>query len=1276
MPVMKADRRHLAGWLTAAIGASIFFVACGTLAQWHSFRRNVALGPISRRALAPGFHLPTEPDANALRLIFPRNDYQRHLVSQVTRGAVAQASQKPDPRSASLPPESAVPQTDSLAPSAANLPSEGRLPGDVDDSPPPPALPGEDRTPDDHPVGNEPEDRTSAALPGQIQPLLRLDFEGHTDTIRTLDLGNDGRTMVSAGDDKDLHVWRRSNVSESGWLHLRTVRWPITRGPRGRIYSASLGGDLAAFAGHGAFGGLGEIRVVNSESGELAFEPLSGKHRQVIASLAWPSGDQSRLASVDGEGQVVLWHEDEVTGLWEGTTLVENDSVTFGEATAAALQPYRVFVPMTFLGKNHVVVAHYDRPGATTALWHLAKIDVRDGSTTVLKDLDHAQHVVDCCATPDGRFLASCDWGGSIAIWQFEGDAPPTAKIIRTTAPPLVIDLDPDGKRLLVGTRVFVEDDNNPSARLQLWDVQADPPVLLSQKTLADNVRSAKLDMDHNEAIVSQGNRIELHALDGAGAFADTAAKRLEVPASPVLNVAFSNNSDGYQVAFGSRIDDQGQPSWDGVFDFSASKLVGRGPIDPSDYLSPQRTSARWRVSVPIQTAEGVRLGLMEAEKPRGVLPLRYEVHGFPTAICTLPVPATGAEEAGEKPDTGAVIVGTNGRNDIYVFAADQSDPPRLLRHFRGHSGAVRSLTTSADGRYLVSGAEDMTMAVWNLQGLLEADETTINRWGVDFEAEGDELIAAEVREDGPLYFRGVRDGDRLLSIEWVDDAGQTQSQSDAEKIFEHLLNVPFDQLVVFRFSRLGRPRPGLQSYPAWRPLATVFVDNTREWAFWTPAGYYDASFNGHQRFGWQVNRGIDRTPDFFRAAQFRQALERPEIMKRLLAAGSLPAAMRVAPEGDVAIINQYQNKPTIELLEPEAGKLIEGDLLTVKAAISVPLGATLVDPKAFVSGVPAVSRRLVASPASDAENRFTYQWEFRLPSDPLLQLELLASTEAEAVERVVVNLDHATGKKKTTPRLHLLAMGVGSYPDPQIPSLDFAAAAASDVASLFRTRASGLYRVTTDQLVDQDATRSLWRIFAAQAVAELRSTVSPDDLVVMYLCGHGMRDRRTNQWYFVTADARYSDLMNDEYSGCVAFSDLAALAELPCRKLAILDSCHSGAVQPVMQRDDLKSALRFLQDDLVLTVTASEGDEEAAEQRETRMGRFTAKLVEALGGAADQGGDQADGIVTLNEMIDYVTRAVADESEQEGMPQHPTASPAYLLRTMYLPLAAVKTAQ
>jgi hypothetical protein len=146
---------------------------------------------------------------------------------------------------------------------------------------------------------------------------------------------------------------------------------------------------------------------------------------------------------------------------------------------------------------------------------------------------------------------------------------------------------------------------------------------------------------------------------------------------------------------------------------------------------------------------------------------------------------------------------------------------------------------------------------------------------------------------------------------------------------------------------------------------------------------------------------------------------------------------------------------------------------------------------------------------------------------------------------------------------------------------------------------------------------------------------------------------------------------MNDQYEDCLAFEDLAALSSLPCRKLAILDSCHSGAVQPLMRSDDLKGVVRFLQNDLVITLTASEGDEEAAEQRETQLGRFTSELVNAISGDADRLGD-ADGIVTLKETIDFVSRRVTEASEREGVGQHPTASPSYLLETLKLPLSKV----
>ncbi len=1107
-------------------------------------------------------------------------------------------------------------------------------------------------------------------------PILRLAFDGHTGTVRTLDISDGGRTLITAGEDKDVHVWRRTDVGNTGWMHRRTIRWPVQRGSRGRVYTATLKDDLVAFAGEGAFGMNGEIRIVDVASGDL-LRTLSDEQEGHIAnvlSLAW-SPHKEQLASVDMEGRLILWQQEQVG--WKPKTLVDVDARTYPPELLAAMKndvEARTFVPVTFLGPHYVVVPRFVGPTAdpNVVYWHLQRVNLRNGKSVLLKQMNHFTHVRDLDATEDGRVLASCDYSGTVGIWLFDASGATTStKTFRPELPPLFVDLSANGKRLLVGTEYAEQQ----QAKLQIWDVQANPPRLLSERDMIDDVRAGVLDDEHGQAIVPQGNHVEVCAYDPRGIFLDQDPKRLTVPVKPIRKVAFAKSNESYRVAFGWSDDGKENAVYDGVFDLSESRLLGRAAIDAAEFIEPQRTADRWGTD-PL----GDRL--FEGDQPRGDLPLRLDLHGLPTTVCTLPVPPLGTEEPNEKPATGAVIVGTGGRANIYVYKANASDPPELLRQFRNHSGLVTSLSTSADGNYLVSGSTDSTISVWNLQDVFTASKL-VNRWGAEFEIEGDQLIATDVREDGPLFFRGVRGGDRLTLIKWLQHDLQSGSANEPVAMRQALLDLEFDLLPYFEFERLGRPGPRFQSYPAWRPLATLFVDQEREWAFWTPAGYYDASFNGHQRFGWQINnRNLDRPVEYFRAAQFRKQLERPDVMRRLLASGSLPAAMRRTvtqigpPPADGAIVNQIESKPRIQLLSPDAGDTVEGDSLSVRAEIEVPLGATLVDPKAFVSGVPAIDRQIVPNREDAAAGVVTFEWDFRLPSDRQLQLEIIAATEAEAVDRVLFVLDHnPSDEPARKSRLHLLAIGASEYRDPQIQSLDFAAGAVATVSELFRTQSSEIYDTTADQLINNEATRPLWRVFAQSAAEQLSKSVSPNDLVVMYLCGHGLRDRRTNQWYFVTSDARYRDVMSDRYDDCIAFSDLAALAKLPCRKLAILDSCHSGAVQPLMRTEDLKSALRFLQDDVVLTITASEGDEEAAELRETQLGRFTAVLVDALKGEAPER-DNDHKTVSLNEAIEYITRRVTEESERDGMPQHPTASPAYLLRTLELPLTSRQTTQ
>jgi len=1117
----------------------------------------------------------------------------------------------------------------------------------------------------------------SDVSPGETRPWLRLNYFGHTERIRALSVSEDGQWAVSGGEDKVLHVWQRT--VERGWIHRRAIRWQVERGPRGRIYRVAVRGKHAALAGHGALGGLGEIWIVDLTSGELqrALIDHDKGHRQTIARLAWAPGDDAVLASADVQGKVLLWRADAASGLWAGRLLVDEDRKTYGADLGQKLEPLRMFVSMAFAGSRHLVVPRFSGVSQQPqkppkALWRLERLAIDGSEKSTIGQSDHLGVVVTMAGSQDGRRIASADETGRVRIWTLAPE--PVTRVTElnratTDGQPLDLGLDSTGRHLVLGYSAA-----NGGGGVEVWRADANGAVAIRTGRLAISApvltcafANAGAGAGVSEVLIASGAEIRVHAIDREGKLETVAAQRMETSVRPVKRVAFAKAGEGYEVAIG-----YGE-SWDDTFDVSKIEIGRAAEIDGNRFRPAQGGAQVWSVR-PETTTVGQRYRLFLGDQPRALLPLEPQTHGVPTAIALID-PVNGTVPS------GALAIGSSSRGNIYVYQLPPEktdEPPRLLRQFRGHTGSVTSLSVSADGRYLASGSDDATVGLWPLSELYESDRLK-SRWGLELEVGPRGLVVKQIRQDGPLFFRGVREGDTLMRIRWPDKTAPegVKTLADPEAMQTALAATTFDTLVVFDWERRGEPLAGFQSFPAWQPLAQLFVDRDRQWAIWTPAGIYDASVNGHQRFGWQVNRGVDRLPDFFRADQFRERLERPEVLKRLLERGSLAAALAanngaVAPVGETAIVNQLRARPQIEWLSPTADALVDGDRVVIEAKVRVPLGATLAMPKVFADGVAATSAVVIAGEVTAGERSETFRWTVPLVSRSEIMLEILASTEAGAWDRVtrtvrrIIDPDLPLRK----PRLHLLAVGVGNYRDPQIQSLDFAARGATAVHDLLAKRTSPLYQFAGVKLLDQDAVRPLWNAYSQEAVQRLASDVQADDLVVMYLCGHGLRDRITGRWYFVTADARHSDLMNDRYADCLALEDLAALSSLPCRKLAILDSCHSGAVQPVMETGDLKSALRWLQEDRILTMTASEGHEEAAEQKDVGLGRFTARLIEALEGAGDLAGNR-DGTVSLNEAFAFIRTALAEDSLVDGFIQRPTAGPMDLLDSIHLPLTA-----
>src|SRR5690606_30610455 len=94
------------------------------------------------------------------------------------------------------------------------------------------------------------------------------------------------------------------------------------------------------------------------------------------------------------------------------------------------------------------------------------------------------------------------------------------------------------------------------------------------------------------------------------------------------------------------------------------------------------------------------------------------------------------------------------------------------------------------------------------------------------------------------------------------------------------------------------------------------------------------------------------------------------------------------------------------------------------------------------------------------------------------------------------------------------------------------------------------------------------------------------------------------------------------------------------------------------------------LQEDLMLTLTASEGSQQAVESRERGLGRFTYRMLEGLRGAADRSGGDGNGVVSWPELVDYVQRSVTADSVSDPYQQFPTAGPSELLRLVDFPVS------
>jgi uncharacterized caspase-like protein len=383
---------------------------------------------------------------------------------------------------------------------------------------------------------------------------------------------------------------------------------------------------------------------------------------------------------------------------------------------------------------------------------------------------------------------------------------------------------------------------------------------------------------------------------------------------------------------------------------------------------------------------------------------------------------------------------------------------------------------------------------------------------------------------------------------------------------------------------------------------------------------------------------------------------ERLTIVRQSLTATPAPARPRPAPAATDT------EPPRIALNHPEEGKSVE-------TAQAVVLGL-VTDNVAVDQVLVSVNGRMVTMSGEPAVNPRSRSVRASVPLQPGVNvIEIMAvdkaGNAAQLVRTITRNAPAAAAAAPPAPKSQTWAVviGIGGYESALIPRLKYTVA---DAEAVYQTliRSAGFKKDNVMLLTDRTERKPTLRNIKWALGTFLSKVARKDDTVLIFFAGHGAPDvdirgaeRDGLAKYLIPQDADPDDL----FSTALPMDDLQTIFSRieSERVIAFLDACYSGAAggRTFMSKSVRASSVddqfleRLTRSKGRAIVTASRPSEVSIELAELGHGIFSYYLVEGLKGAADL---NRDGIVSLQELYEYLEQQVSNKSRLAGANQHP----------------------
>ncbi len=490
------------------------------------------------------------------------------------------------------------------------------------------------------------------------EAILTLNTNGHTSVIRAMDTTQDGRHIVTAGDDKVIYVWDAKTGKE-----VRRMGGYVGLGAEGQVYALALSRDERYLAVGGWLSknsnGYGDIRIYDFRTGKI--HKVLQSHTSVVYDLDF-SDDGKYLVSVSVDKTAKIWDRKD----WnlQATIAYHTDKIHSGRIFNSS-DGYRVVT----VSDDHKTI--------------LSSFDDYSGRIQKISEYTHGSDIPENVAV-NKKHIAVATTKEKMMI--FDHDLNFVQEMI-TTYSPQGLDYSPNGRYLGAGSG-----SNTAKEVIAVYDSHDDYRLIKTFHKHTSTAFSVSF-LDNDTLVSGGGDHKEIYAWN---IFSGSVEQTIIGAGDVIWSVGIKGDKIAWGHVFDTRQDfHEVQSSFSHSFDLKTMQISR----DTFGFNRAVVSKDGWR----IKYAAGGKYGSSDAV---------LEVYdGSRRTARIVKTSSTGYSHRCYTWYKDYVISG-GGNGALMVYDRYGT----LIADLVGHNGSVWSV--AVDGDRLVSGSDDQTIRLWDLSQL------------------------------------------------------------------------------------------------------------------------------------------------------------------------------------------------------------------------------------------------------------------------------------------------------------------------------------------------------------------------------------------------------------------------------------------------------------------------------------------------------------------------------------------------------------------------------